>query len=47
MWLAGLAISAHRHNGLAGAFTSKINDFNNPSAVTVICRGARTCDGVR
>jgi len=47
MWLVALDISAHRCTGLAGAFASKINDFNGPSAIAVICRGGRTYDGAR
>jgi hypothetical protein len=47
MWLVRLAISARRHIGLAGAFATKINDFNGPTAIAVICRGGRTYDGAR
>jgi hypothetical protein len=37
MWLVGLDFSAHRRSVPAGALSAKINDFNDPSAVSAIC----------
>src|SRR3984885_2035821 len=46
-WLAGLDFSAHRRTALAGAFAVKVNDFNDPSAVAAISRGACRHDDAR
>ena len=47
MWLVGLDFSTHRRSAPAGAFAVKVNDFNDPSAVAAISRGACSHDDAR
>jgi hypothetical protein len=47
MWLVGFVFSAHRHIAPAGAFAITVNDFNDPSAVAAIFRGAQSYDDGR
>jgi hypothetical protein len=35
-WLVGLDFSAHRRSVPAGAFATKVNDFNDPSAIAAV-----------
>jgi hypothetical protein len=47
MWLVGLDFSAHRRIGPAGAFATKVKDFNHPSAVAATIRSAYSHDDAR
>jgi hypothetical protein len=47
MWLVGLDFSAHWRIASAGAFATKVCDFNNPRAVTAILRAACSHDDAR
>jgi hypothetical protein len=39
-WLVGLDFSTHRRSPPAGAFAVNVNDFNDPSAIAAVSRGA-------
>jgi hypothetical protein len=47
MWLVGLDLSTHPRSVPAGALAVKANDFNDPSAVAAIFRGACCHDAAR
>src|SRR3984885_2358447 len=46
-WLVGLNFSTHRRSALAGAFAVKVNNFNDPSAIAAVSRGACSHDDAR